>query len=101
VLRYTIEWTPEQARPNGYVTHGTDRALWAFRIPELTTPQVEVARAWLNAIDRATQELELRHPNKRGLKEMLTLQADKQVKWTVDENWEDAMKMRKLIPGEI
>jgi len=35
------------------------------------------------------------------LKEMLTLQADKQVKWTVDENWEDAMKMRKLIPGEI
>jgi hypothetical protein len=75
--------------------------LWAFRIPELTTPQVEIARAWLNAIDQATQELELRHPNKHGLKEVLTLQADKQVKWALDENWEDAMKMRKLLPGEI
>jgi len=30
----------------------------------------------------------------------LALQIDKQIEWTVDENWEDATKMRKLIPGE-
>jgi hypothetical protein len=83
------------------VTHATDRALWAFRIPDMAAPQVEVARAWLNAIDQATQELELRHPNKRGLKEVLTLQTDKQIGWRFDENWDNAMKMRKLLPGEL
>jgi hypothetical protein len=83
------------------VTHGTDRTLWAFRIPGLTAPQVEVARAWLNAIDQATQELEQRHTNDRGLKEVLTLQANKQIEWTFDSNWDDAMKMRKLLLGEI
>jgi len=116
-FRYTIKWTPEKARPNGkqmflmgllcsavqigYVTHATDRVLWAFRIPELTDPQVDVARAWLDAIDQATQELDLSHPGRRNLKEVLALQADKQVEWTVDENWDEATKMRKLLPGEL
>jgi len=100
-FRYTIKWTPEEARPNGYVTHATDRVLWAFRIPELTDPQVDVARAWLDAIDQATQELDLSHPGRRSLKEVLALQADKQVEWTVDENWDEATKMRKLLPGEL
>ncbi|KAI0307070.1 Alpha/Beta hydrolase protein [Multifurca ochricompacta] len=101
-FRYTIAWTPEQARPNpGFVTHATDRSLWAFRIPELTTAQVEVARTWLNAIDQATQELGLHRPGKRGLKEVLTLKADRQIEWTADESWDDAMKMRKLFPGEL
>ena len=85
----------------GYVTHGTDMVLWSFLIPGLTAPQVEVARAWLNVIDQATQELELRRPIKRGLKEVLTLRVDKQIEWTFDENWDNAMKMRKLLPGEI
>jgi hypothetical protein len=83
------------------VTHGTDRTLWTFCVPGLTSPQVEVARAWLNAIDQAMQELEQRHTNERGLKEVLTLQADKQIEWALDGNWDDAMKMRKLLPGEI
>lgn len=62
---------------------------------------MEVAHAWLDAIDHATKELEFPHPRKRDLKEVLTLQADKQIEWTVDENWNDAMKMRKLLPGEL
>ena len=116
--RYTIKWTPEQARPNGkqnisdgyillscpttvgYVTHATDMVLWAFRIPELTDPQIDVARAWLGAIDQATQELDFSHTGRRNLKEVLALQADKQIEWTVDENWDEATKMRKLLPGE-
>jgi squalene cyclase len=75
--------------------------LWAFRIPELTDPQIDVARAWLDAIDRATQELDFSHPGRRNLKEVLALQADKQIEWIVDENWDEAMKMRKLLPGEL
>lgn len=83
----------------GYVTHGTDRALWAFR--GLTAPQVAVARAWLDAIDQAIQELESQHPDKRDWKKVLALQTDRQIEWTTDENWEDATKMRKLLPGEL
>jgi hypothetical protein len=113
-FRYTIKWTPEQARPNGkqiipdgyflisgpigYVSHATDRVLWAFRVSALTVPQVDVARAWLCAIDQATQELGIQYPNKRNVKEVLALQADKQIEWVADENWDDATKMRKLLP---
>lgn len=86
---------------SGYVTHGTDRVLWAFRIPGLTDSQVDIARAWLDAIDQATQELDLSHPGRRNLKEVLALQANKQIEWTVDEDWDEATKMRKLLPGEL
>ena len=74
--------------------------MWAFRIPDLTTPQLDVIRSWLNAIDQATQELENQHPRRRGLKEVLTLQIDKKIEWAVDDNWDDAMKIRNLFPGE-
>lgn len=86
---------------SGYVTHATDRAIWAFRIPELTDPQVDVARAWLGAIDQATQGLDLSHPGRRNSKEVLALQADKQIEWAVDENWGEVTKMRKLLHGEL
>jgi hypothetical protein len=82
------------------VTHGTDRAVWAFRIPDLTTPQLDIVRSWLDAIDQATQELEHQHPKSRDLKEVLTLKIDKKIEWAVDVGWDDAMKMRKLFPGE-
>lgn len=59
-----------------------------------------VARAWLDAIDQATHEVEFQPPDKHDWKKLLALQIDKQIEWTVDENWEDATKMRKLFPGE-
>jgi len=42
----------------GYVTHGTDRALWAFRKPVLTPEQVNIARSWLDAVDDAVRQAE-------------------------------------------
>jgi hypothetical protein len=74
--------------------------MWAYRSPDLTTPQMEVVRSWLDAIDQAIQELENQHLKKRDLKEVLTLQVDKKVEWAVDGGWDDAMNMRKLFPGE-
>jgi len=62
---------------------------------------MEVARSWLDAIDRASQELESRHTDKLDCKKVLALKTDQQIEWTTDENWNDAMKMRKLFPGEI
>ncbi len=61
---------------------------------------MEVACAWLDAIDRASQELESR-TDERDWKKVLALQTDQQIEWTTDENWDDATKMRKLFPGEI
>ena len=74
--------------------------MWAFRIPNLTTPQLDVVRSWLNAIEQATQELENQHPRRRDLKEVLTLQIDKKTEWAEDGSWDDAMKIRNLFPGE-
>jgi hypothetical protein len=64
---------------------------------------VAVARAWLDAIDQATQELESRHSgtDKRDWKKLLALQKDKHIEWTADVNWEAATKMTKLFPGEL
>jgi len=62
---------------------------------------MEVARAWLDAIDRETQGLEFLHHDKRDWKRVLALQTDQQIEWTTDENWNDATKMRKLFPGEL
>ena len=74
--------------------------MWAFRIPDLTTPQLDVVRSWLDAVDQATQELEHQQPKRRDLKEVLTLEIDKKIVWTVDVGWDDAVKIRKLFPGE-
>lgn len=62
---------------------------------------MEIARAWLDAIDQETQELGLLHPDKRDWKRVLALQTDQQIEWITDENWNDATKMRKLFPGEL
>ncbi|KAH8988482.1 carboxylesterase [Lactarius akahatsu] len=93
-FRYTIKWTPEQVRPKG-------KAMWTFRIPDLTTPQLDIVRSWLDAVDQATQELEHQHLKRRDLKEVLTLQVNKKIEWAVDVGWDDAMKIRKLLPGEV
>ncbi|KAH9060929.1 carboxylesterase [Lactarius vividus] len=105
-FRYAIKWTPEQNNIEltsmlGYVTHATDRAMWAFRIPDLTTPQLDTVRSWLDAVDQATQELEQQDLKRRDLKEVLTLQVDMKIEWAVDVGWDDAMKIRKLLPGEV
>ncbi|KAI0053722.1 carboxylesterase [Auriscalpium vulgare] len=101
VFRYTIEWTPEQVRPKGYVTHATDRPLWAFRVPTLDPSQVEIARAWLTAVHHETLKLEHDKKSERGVHEVLTLQKDKTIKWKRDDKWEDIMRLRKALSGEV
>ncbi|EIW75118.1 carboxylesterase [Coniophora puteana RWD-64-598 SS2] len=109
VVRYEIRWTPEQVRPKGYVTHATDRPLWALRTPELSPEQEHVALAWLDAIDAAHAELEggqgsgvlawLRTKT-RGVKDILTLKEDKTIGWTVDKKWDELMSIVPVLPGE-
>ncbi|PSS37448.1 hypothetical protein PHLCEN_2v655 [Hermanssonia centrifuga] len=100
VLRYEIGWTPEQGRPLGLVTHGTDRPLWAFRLPSLLPDQVEIARAWLDAVAHELESVEKEGVMKRSATQILALKEDKTIGWIEDEKWDRYMALRHVLPGE-
>lgn len=85
---------------SGYVTHGTDRALWAFRLPALKGDQVDVARSWLDTIAREVELLEKAGKSLKSEREVLTLREDKSIIWQEDTKWEHYMKLRHTLPGE-
>lgn len=85
----------------GYVTHATDRPLWAFRLPTLEPAQVEVARAWLDAFAHEVKELETRGSSSRPVREMLTLKEDHSIGWTEDQTWDEVSRLLKVLPGEF
>ena len=118
VLRYEIRWTPEQMRQKGesavisihkllifhrgigYVTHATDRSLWTVAVPWLEPPQLDVARAWLDAVAEEIKYTESNTKTVRGVREVLTLKEDRTIKWSTDSRWEDMMKLATVLPGE-
>ncbi|KAI6044174.1 Alpha/Beta hydrolase protein [Pisolithus marmoratus] len=100
VFRYQIQWTPEQVRWNGYVTHATDRCIWALRVPILNSQQREVAMAWLDAIDKEFSILERQRKQTRVLNEALTLREDQTIGWAEDRDWDRLMEIAKVLPGE-
>ncbi|KAA1466532.1 carboxylesterase [Dentipellis sp. KUC8613] len=100
VVRYEIRWTPEQLREKGYVTHATDRSIWALRRPALEPSQVEVAKAWLDTIASTVRDLESGAGSGHGLDEVLTLEESKKIGRTKDARWEELMKLSKVLPGE-
>ncbi|OCH89198.1 carboxylesterase [Obba rivulosa] len=99
VVRYQIRWTPEQNRPLGYVSHGTDFPLWALHLPMLKEDQIGVARAWLEAISSAVAAAECgecRNPH-----EVLALNEDKAIGWKEDDRWDELMRLWQALPGEV
>lgn len=89
----------------GYVTHGSDRPLWALRVPVLTTPQVDTARAWLEAINKEVENMKTIGPeynlgDNGGVRRVLALKKDASIGWAEDERWEDIMRLAKALPGE-
>ncbi|RPD60223.1 carboxylesterase [Lentinus tigrinus ALCF2SS1-7] len=99
VVRYEIRWTPEQVRPLGYVTHATDRVLWAFRLPSLQDDQPSVARAWLSTVADYVKRAEAGQG--LPLKTVLALTESKEIREVVDEKWDEYMRMRTTLPGEV
>ncbi|TEB33306.1 alpha/beta-hydrolase [Coprinellus micaceus] len=85
VLRYQIRWTPPEVRPLGYVTHGTDRVLWALRLPSMTEEQQAVARRWLDAIEEGRQKLASGEGVIETDDQVLILDHDTTVKWEKEE----------------
>ncbi|KAJ7460686.1 Alpha/Beta hydrolase protein [Mycena latifolia] len=99
VLRYEIRWTPEELRPEGYVTHGSDRTLWAFRIPNLTSSQVDIARNWLGRVAEELEAVESAGKPLRGPKDILILAEDRGVEWTEDLQWDEKMRLLSALPA--
>ncbi|KAJ7173579.1 Alpha/Beta hydrolase protein [Mycena filopes] len=98
VLRYEIRWTPEQLRPGGYVTHGADRVLWAFRVPNLTEGQIGIARNWITRVAEELAAVESAGKPLRGPKDILVLAEDKEVEWTEDLKWDEKMRLLSALP---
>ncbi|KAI8974859.1 carboxylesterase [Trametes punicea] len=99
VVRYEIAWTPEQVRPFGYVTHGTDRPLWTIRLNVLEGDQVAIARNWVDTIAEYIKRAEEGH-GLQGVKKVLGLTENKEIKEKEDTRWDDYMSLRKAFPGE-
>ncbi|OBZ67787.1 hypothetical protein A0H81_12181 [Grifola frondosa] len=100
VVRYEIRWTPEQGRPFGYVTHATDRSLWALRLPIIEPSQADVARAWLDAVAAEVKAVESGDTLSRGLQQVLALKEDKTIGWKQDDLWDNLMRLLEALPGE-
>jgi len=111
ILRYQIRWTPEQRRPLGYVTHGTDRVFWAFREDMMVGDQVDTARRWLDAVDEGIRGI-LRQGEEKGgegsregweknVRRVLTLKEDRSIGLEDDAWWDGLMELAgKVLPGE-
>ena len=83
----------------GYVTHGTDRALWALRLPVLEDDQASVARKWLSAIPEYVKRAE--EGDTLPLKTIVALTEDQEIREVEDTKWDEHMRLRKTLPGEI
>ncbi|KAG6916262.1 hypothetical protein DXG01_007606 [Tephrocybe rancida] len=97
VLRYAIEWAPEQNRTGGYVTHGTDRCIWALRKPVLLPEQELVAKQWLNRFDAEVRQIEKSGKPCENTKLVLTLSADTSIRWKQDKQWETLMVLKNRV----
>ncbi|PIL23205.1 hypothetical protein GSI_14514 [Ganoderma sinense ZZ0214-1] len=99
VVRYEIRWTPEQLRPLGYVTHATDRSLWAMRLPVLKDDQSTVARSWVSTIMDYVRRAEA--GDVLPLKTIVALTEDKEIREMEDTKWGEYMRLRTTLPGEV
>jgi len=66
----------------------------------LQSHQLDVARAWLDAISEEVKDLESNTKTVRGVTEMLTLKEDLTIEWSTDGRWGDIMKLATVLPGE-
>jgi hypothetical protein len=82
----------------GYVTHATDRPLWAFRLPVLEEDQVKIAREWLESVDRETKAAEKKDkPSGGDPRDVLMLRKDKTIGWEKDSLWDEMMRLGNAL----
>ena len=98
-MRHGIAALTDRCPSLGYVTHATDRPLWAFRLPTLQDDQPSVARAWLSAVADYVKRAEA--GNGLPLKTVLALTESKEIQEVADEKWDEYLRMRTTLPSEV
>lgn len=85
----------------GYVSHGTDRVFWAYRLPLMKIPQIGTVNMWLDAIDAEVKSLKLGvNIEAKNMKKVYALKTDKTVGWKDDDRWDELMQIASVLPGE-
>ncbi|KZT66243.1 carboxylesterase [Daedalea quercina L-15889] len=103
LLRYEIGWVPEQlsALTGGYVSHGTDRVFWAYRLPLMKVSQIGTVKMWLDAVDAQVKSLQAGlNVQAKDMKKVYALKSDKTTGWKDDERWDELMHIASVLPGE-
>ena len=108
VVRYLLEWTPEQLRHDGmfndifyaklepiaghlgYVTHGTDRAIWSLLNPLMTSDQADVARRWLNSVQEEAAAVR-KTEDRQDPSVVLRLTKDERIEWSIDRTYDELL----------
>ncbi|KAG6847552.1 hypothetical protein H0H93_007414, partial [Arthromyces matolae] len=111
VLRYAVEWTPEQLRTGGErfaaglgealeltMVHRIYRCLWALRLPILEPQQADIAREWLKRI--AEEERKLEEGSSQDITRVLALSSHASIAWKTDPHWEAHTRLRRLVLEE-
>jgi len=101
VLRYEIGWLPARVlRSGGYVSHGLDRVIWAYRKALLEQSEHPVVLGWLDAINAQRAAIEAGSSNEaRNMKRVFALK-DGCAGWKDDTRWDDIMRLTVALPGE-
>jgi len=82
------------------VTHGTDRAIWAYREPAMQPFEQEIATAWIDRIAEEVHAVEAAGTASKDPLDVLTLRADKTIGWDKDDRWDELMRLLEALPGE-
>ncbi len=80
------------------MTHATDRALWAFRLPSLQDDQANIARKWVSTVADYVKRAEAGQVS--PLKTILALTEDKEIREVQDTKWDEYLRLSKALPSE-
>ena len=81
------------------MTHATDRALWTIRLPALKDDQSTIARTWVSTIADYVKRAEA--GDVLALKTVVRLTEDKEIREMEDTKWDEYMRLRTTLPGEV
>jgi len=79
----------------GYVTHGSDRAIWAFRLQDIGDGDADVIRAWLERFSKEVANLRSsKHGMSHDVKQVLRLGKLGEIGWAEDSRWQEMDRIR-------
>ena len=84
-INAAIGYRPEKEQIKGHVPHASDRVIWSFLTPLMTSDQADVARRWLKTVQSEVIALKVQKPeSRRDSRTILTLIKNHEIEWSKD-----------------